>query len=38
MYEKFKVLIRCSNVKVEKLFHNYTTDNLKSHKTVCLVV
>ena len=30
MYEKFKLLIRCSHVKVENLLHNYTTDNLKT--------
>jgi len=38
MYEKFKLWIRFSHVKVENLLHNYTTDNLKSHTTVWLVV
>ena len=37
MYEKFKILIGCSHVKVENLLHNYTTDNLKTHTTVWLV-
>ena len=37
MYEKFKILIGSSHVKVENLLHNYTTDNLKTHTTVWLV-
>jgi len=38
MYEKFKILIGCSHVKVEKLLHSYTTDNLKTKMTVWMVV
>ena len=32
MYEKIKILIGCSHVKVEKLLHNYTTYNIKTHR------